>query len=89
MTARGCCHQPICRAVRRALQGMGRAIGEALLLGVPVTGTAVAGVVDASENFGRGGLLSPLEQPEQLLAAMRQFEDDRVLIERLAAEGKA
>ena len=73
---------------RRALQGIGRVIGEALL-GVPVTGTAVAGVVDASESFGRGGLLSPLEQPERLLAAMHQFVDDRALIERLAAEGKA
>lgn len=67
---------------------MGRVISKVLLLGVPVAGTAVACVVEASESGGRGGLLSPLERLEQLTAGMRRPLNDRTLIERLTAADK-
>jgi glycosyltransferase involved in cell wall biosynthesis len=69
-------------------EGMGRVISEAMLLGVPVAGTAVDGVVEAIESGARGGLLAPPEQPEQLAAAMRRLLDDRMLVEQLTAVGK-
>lgn len=70
-------------------EGMGRVISEAMLLGVPVAGSAVDGVVEAIESGKRGGLLVPPEQPEQLAAAMQRLLEDRAYAEQLAAEGKA
>ena len=67
---------------------MGRVISEAMLLGVPVAGTAVDGVVEAIESGVRGGLLSPPEQPEHLAAAMRRLLEDRAFARQLTAEGK-
>lgn len=69
-------------------EGMGRVISEAMLMGVPVVGTAVDGVVEAIDSGKRGGLLVPPEQSEQLAAALRQVLQDRALAERLIAEGK-
>jgi glycosyltransferase involved in cell wall biosynthesis len=69
-------------------EGMGRVISEAMLLGVPVAGSAVDGVVEAIDSGKRGGLLVPPEQPEQLAAAMRRLLVDRAYAEQLAAEGK-
>ncbi len=69
-------------------EGMGRVISEAMLLGVPVAGTAVDGVVEAIESGVRGGLLSPPEQPAQLAAAMRRLLEDRALAARLTGVGK-
>ena len=68
-------------------EGMGRVISEAMLLGVPVGGTAVDGVVEAIESGQRGGLLVPPEQPSQLAEALRRLLEDRALVERLTAEG--
>lgn len=68
-------------------EGMGRVISEAMLLGVPVAGTAVDGVVEAIESGVRGGLLVPAEQAEQLAGALCQLLEDRTLAERLTAEG--
>jgi glycosyltransferase involved in cell wall biosynthesis len=70
-------------------EGMGRVISEAMLLGVPVAGTAVDGVVEAIESGQRGGLLVPPEQPAQLAEALRRLLEDRALAERLTAEGAA
>jgi glycosyltransferase involved in cell wall biosynthesis len=69
-------------------EGMGRVISEAMLLGVPVAGTAVDGVVEAVESGRRGGLLSPPEEPEQLAAAMRRLLEDPALVEQLTTEGR-
>ena len=69
-------------------EGMGRVISEAMLLGVPVAGTAVDGVVEAIQSGQRGGLLVPSEQSEQLAGALCQLLEDRALAERLAAEGR-
>jgi glycosyltransferase involved in cell wall biosynthesis len=69
-------------------EGMGRVISEAMLLGVPVAGTAVDGVVEAIASGERGGLLVPPEQPEQLAAAMRRLLEDRALVEQLTGVGK-
>jgi glycosyltransferase involved in cell wall biosynthesis len=69
-------------------EGMGRVISEAMLLGIPVAGTAVDGVVEAIESGVRGGVLSPPEQPEQLAAAMRRLLEDRAFVEQLTTEGK-
>ncbi|HEY7124561.1 MAG TPA: glycosyltransferase family 4 protein [Ktedonobacterales bacterium] len=69
-------------------EGMGRVISEAMLLGVPVAGSAVDGVVEAIESGKRGGLLVPPEQPEQLAAAMQRLLVDRAYAEQLAAAGK-
>jgi glycosyltransferase involved in cell wall biosynthesis len=70
-------------------EGMGRVISEAMLLGVPVAGSAVDGVVEAIESGKRGGLLVPPEQPAQLAAAMQRLLEDRAFAGQLAAEGKA
>jgi len=69
-------------------EGMPRTISEAMLLGIPVAGTAVDGMLEALESGVRGGLLAPPEQPEQLAANMRRLLEDRALADRLAAEGK-
>lgn len=70
-------------------EGMGRVISEAMMLGIPVAGTAVDGVVEAIESGARGGLLVPPEQPEQLAAAMRRLLEDQALVEQLTTIGKA
>ncbi len=70
-------------------EGMGRVISEAMLLGVPVAGSAVDGVVEAIDSGKRGGLLVPPEQPEQLATAMQRLLVDRAFAEQLAAEGKS
>ncbi len=70
-------------------EGMGRVISEALLLGVPVAGTAVDGVVEAIESGQRGGLLVPPEQPAQLAAALRRLLEDRALVKQLTSAGKS
>ncbi len=69
-------------------EGMGRVISEAMLLGIPVAGTAVDGVAEAIESGVRGGLLSPPEQPEPLAAAMRRLLEDRAFAQQLTTEGK-
>ncbi len=69
-------------------EGMGRVISEAMLMGVPVVGTAVDGVVEAIDSGKRGGLLVPPEQSAQLAAALRQVLRDCALAGRLTAEGK-
>jgi glycosyltransferase involved in cell wall biosynthesis len=70
-------------------EGMGRVISEAMLLGVPVVGSAVDGVVEAIESGKRGGVLVPPEQPEELAAAMKGLLEDYAYAEQLAAEGKS
>ena len=70
-------------------EGMGRVISEAMLLGIPVAGTAVDGVVEAIERGERGGLLAPPEQPDQLAVAMRRLLEDQALVEQLTTIGKA
>jgi len=69
-------------------EGMGRVISEAMLLGIPVAGTAVDGVAEAVDSGTRGGLLVPPEQPEQLAASMRRLLEDRALAEGLTTVGK-
>lgn len=69
-------------------EGMGRVISEAMLLGIPVAGTAVDGVAEAIDSGTRGGLLVPPEQPEQLAASTRRLLEDRALAEQLTTAGK-
>jgi glycosyltransferase involved in cell wall biosynthesis len=69
-------------------EGMGRVISEAMLLGVPVVGSAVDGVVEAIESGVRGGLLVPPEQPEQLAQAMQRLLEDHALAGHLAEAGR-
>ena len=69
-------------------EGMPRTISEAMLLGIPVAGTAVDGMLEAIESGKRGGLLAPAEDPAQLAENMRRLLEDRALADKLAAEGK-
>ncbi len=68
---------PACDAMVLAShnEGMGRALVEAMVLGLPVVATAVGGVPDLLDT-GRAGLLVPPADPEALAGALARLADD-------------
>jgi len=69
-------------------EGMGRALVEAMALGVPVIGTTVGGIPELLEQ-GEAGLLVPPGQPLAVAAAIARLADDRVLASALGRRGRA
>ena len=69
-------------------EGFPLAVLEAFAAGMPVVATAVEGTLEAVAD-GVTGLLVPPGDPAALAAAVRRVLDDRVLAERLAANGRA
>jgi glycosyltransferase involved in cell wall biosynthesis len=69
-------------------EGMGRALVEAMALGIPVIGTAVGGVPDLLLG-GQAGLLVPPGDPASLGAAMGHLADDRGFAVALGRRGRA
>jgi glycosyltransferase involved in cell wall biosynthesis len=69
-------------------EGMGRAVIEALALGLPVIATAVGGLPEVLEN-GRSGLLVPPDDESALADAIARLADDRNLRHELGRRGRA
>jgi glycosyltransferase involved in cell wall biosynthesis len=69
-------------------EGMGRALVEAMVLGIPVVATAVGGVPDLLDG-GRAGLLVPAADPEALGAALARLADDPGFALALGRRGHA
>ena len=69
-------------------EGMGRAVIEALALGLPVIATAVGGLPEVLEN-GRSGLLVPPDDESALAEAIARLADDRILRHELGRRGRA
>jgi glycosyltransferase involved in cell wall biosynthesis len=69
-------------------EGMGRALVEAMALGVPVVGTTVGGIPEVLLQ-GESGLLVPPGRPRALAQAITRLADDRTLASSLGRRGKA
>jgi glycosyltransferase involved in cell wall biosynthesis len=69
-------------------EGMGRAIVEAMVLGIPVVATAVGGIPDLLQQ-GEAGLLVPAADPEALAAALGRLADDPVFAAAVGRKGRA
>jgi len=69
-------------------EGMGRALVEAMALGIPVIGTAVGGVPELLLE-GEAGLLVPPGRPQPLADAMARLADERVFAAALGRRGRA
>jgi len=69
-------------------EGMGRALVEAMALGIPVVASAVGGVPDLLEH-GRAGLLVPPGDPAALAQAIGRLADDRSFAAALGRAGRA
>jgi glycosyltransferase involved in cell wall biosynthesis len=69
-------------------EGMGRALVEAMALGVPVIGSAVGGVPDLLDH-GRAGLLIPPDDAAALARAIARLADDRAYGQALGRAGRA
>ena len=81
---------PACDAMVLASrnEGMGRALVEAMVLGLPVVATAVGGVADLLDG-GRAGLLVPPSDPEALASALARLADDPGFALALGRRGHA
>jgi glycosyltransferase involved in cell wall biosynthesis len=71
-------------AVASVREGMPHTILEAMVAGVPVAATAVAGIPEMIRD-GSEGLLVPPEAPGEMARALRRLLDDRDLAGRLAS----
>jgi glycosyltransferase involved in cell wall biosynthesis len=69
-------------------EGMGRALVEAMVLGLPVVATAVGGVADLLDG-GKAGLLVPPADPEALADALARLADDPGFALALGRRGHA
>jgi glycosyltransferase involved in cell wall biosynthesis len=69
-------------------EGMGRALVEAMALGIPVVASAVGGVPDLLEQ-GRAGLLAPPGDPAAMARAIGRLADDRPFAAALGRAGRA
>jgi len=69
-------------------EGMGRALVEAMALGVPVIASAVGGVPDLLDH-GRAGLLVPPDDAAALAGAIARLADDRPRAQALGRAGRA
>jgi len=69
-------------------EGMGRALVEAMALGIPVVASAVGGVPELLEH-GRAGLLVPPGDPAALAQAIGHLADDRPFAAALGRAGRA
>jgi glycosyltransferase involved in cell wall biosynthesis len=69
-------------------EGMGRAVVEALALGVPVIATSVGGLPEVLEE-GASGVLVPPDDEEALAAALTGLADDAALRHELGRRGSA
>jgi glycosyltransferase involved in cell wall biosynthesis len=69
-------------------EGLGRAIVEAMVLGIPVVATAVGGVPDLLQQ-GEAGLLVPPADPEALAASLGRLADDPAFATALGRRGRA
>jgi glycosyltransferase involved in cell wall biosynthesis len=63
-------------------EGMGRALVEAMALGVPVVAAAVGGIPDVVVD-GECGRLVPPDDAQALASALADLGRDRVLVEKL------
>jgi glycosyltransferase involved in cell wall biosynthesis len=81
---------PACDAVVLASrnEGMGRALVEAMVLGIPVVATAVGGVPDLLDG-GRAGLLVPPADVEALATGLARLADDPGFALALGRRGHA
>ena len=68
-------------------EGFGTVVLEAALAGVPTIGTNIYGLRDAIVD-GETGELIPVRDAEALHHAMKQFLDDRELVERYGAKAR-
>jgi glycosyltransferase involved in cell wall biosynthesis len=71
-------------AVTSVREGMPHTILEAMVAGVPIAATAVAGIPEMIRD-GREGLLVPPGAPAEMARAVGRLLDDRTLASRLAA----
>jgi glycosyltransferase involved in cell wall biosynthesis len=69
-------------------EGMGRAVIEALALGLPVIATNVGGLPEVLEH-GRFGLLVPPDDEAALAAAIARLADDKTVRDELGRRGRA
>lgn len=69
-------------------EGMGRALVEAMAVGVPVVGTAVGGIPEVLEEGG-AGIVVPPGDPEGLAAAMVRLAADADLSARFGRRARA
>lgn len=71
-------------AVTSVREGMPHTVLEAMVAGVPIAATAVAGIPEMIRD-GREGLLVPPGAPAEMARALSTLLDDRALASRLAA----
>jgi glycosyltransferase involved in cell wall biosynthesis len=69
-------------------EGFGRAVAEAMAVGVPVVASAAGGLVELVQHEKSGLLVAP-DRAGALAAAVRRLFDDRELAGRLALEARA
>ena len=69
-------------------EGMGRILGEALLVNTPVVATAVDGVPEVIQD-NKTGLLVPPDEPQALAKAIIRMLENRYEAKRMAESGKA
>lgn len=74
-------------AMSSRYEGVGRAMTEAMLYGLPVVATDVGGVSELVVD-GQTGLVRPPHDPAALAAAIDQMASDRELAVRLGAAGR-
>ena len=73
-------------AMPSVYEGFGMVSAEAMCAGVPVVVPARSGVAEIVEEF-KAGVIMPVASADALDLAFAQLEDDRVLAERMSANG--